>query len=92
MSEEFVRAVDKVNVHVLLTFPFPFSLFHFLLRPENTAPLFVLGDRHPALNADSYPRAGLRLARKQLIEKAHDEEFYASYRVFVSAFAKATAG
>jgi hypothetical protein len=44
---------------------------HFLLCPENAAPVLVLGNGHPAFNANAYPLAGFGLAGKQLLEKGH---------------------
>jgi hypothetical protein len=41
------------------------------LRPENAAPLLVLGNRHPALDTDPHPLPGL-VPRKELFQNGHD--------------------
>ena len=44
---------------------------HLLLRSENAAPVFVLGDGHAALYTDTNPLTRLRLSGKQLRQKGH---------------------
>ena len=41
------------------------------LSPQNAAPLLVLGNRHPALDADSHPLPGLGVPRKELFQNGH---------------------
>ncbi len=43
----------------------------FSLRPQNAAPVFVLGDRHAAFDADADPLPGLGLPREQLLQDGH---------------------
>ena len=46
-------------------------LGHFLLRPEDAAPILVLCDRHAALDTDANALGGLSLAGEQLLQNAH---------------------
>src|SRR5688572_5098192 len=44
---------------------------HFLLRPEDAAPVFVLGHGHAAFDADTDPLARLAFAGEQFREQGH---------------------
>jgi hypothetical protein len=43
----------------------------FALRPENAAPVLVVGNGHSALDTDANPLTGFGLAGKQLFQNGH---------------------
>src|SRR5262245_45575097 len=45
----------------------------FLLRPENAAPVLVIGDRHATLDANPDPLARLGFLGEELLEQGHHE-------------------
>src|SRR6187200_2358594 len=44
-----------------------------LLRPEDAAPVFMIGDRHATLDADSNPLTRLGFPGEELFEQGHYE-------------------
>jgi hypothetical protein len=59
---------------------------HFLLTPQDAAPLFVVGNRHPTLNADANPLFGRGfLEEEKLSQEGHGHSPVQDERVTRSA-------